>query len=296
MKRTIVNTYTAKYHWRPSSHDWINLRANLWMSDLDRSGGPSAVYAVSGDSAVKTWGGDISNIADLATGFGALIIETGLNFTHEDATADQRLFLGRRWEAAGPSGIRKTFGAYANVTAQLGDLVEVTGGLRYDYYDSRGKGYLASYPERSESKVSPNIGITVTPMPGVQLFALYKEGFRAPSLRETHWNYQDLLINNPNLLGEKARNIELGVNVLRDGVFRGDDSLRLKGVIFHNTYDDYIVRQSASTTSNYPYHWGNIDQAKFQGIEFSGSYDSGIWFVEAAVWTCRGFVPPPVLV
>lgn len=287
LSQTTIDTYTAKYQWRPSSHDWINLRANLWMSDLYRAGGLGGVLG-STDSAVRTWGGDIRNIADLATGLGALVIETGLNFTHEDSTTDQtQRFLSNgdflRWESAGPSGIRKTFGVYANVTAQISDRVEVTGGLRYDYYTSRGKGYLADYPERSESKLSPNLGVTFTPKPGVQLFVLYKEGFRAPSLRETHWNYQDLLINNPKLLGEKARNIELGVNVLRDGVFRSGDSLRLKGVIFQNNYDDYIVREPASTTSTYPYHWSNIDQAKFRGFEISGSYDSGIWFAEAAL-------------
>lgn len=284
LSQTTVDTYTAKYQWRPSSHDWIDLRANLWMSDLYRAGGLGGILGTS-DSAVRTWGGDIRNIADVTTGFGALVIETGLNFTHEDSTSGQWQSLGGRWESAGPSGVRKTFGAYANVTAQVSDRVEVTGGLRYDYYTSRGKGYLADYPDRSESKLSPNLGVTFTPTPGVQLFALYKEGFRAPSLRETHWNYQDLLINNPNLLGEKARTTELGVNMLRDGVFRGGDSLRLKGVFFQNKYDDYIVRESTGTRPGYqtPYHWGNIDQANFRGFELSGAYDSGIWFVEAAL-------------
>ena len=286
LSRTTVDTYTMKYRWQPAAYSWVDLRANLWMTDLDRVNGSFVAEGASigyGNSRVRTWGGDISNITTMDVGLVPLDIEVGLNFTREDASADQWLFNNIRWETPGPSGIRKTFGGYVNLRADVTDRIELRGGLRYDYYDSRGKGYLADYPDRSEGHLSPNAGITCTPYDGIQLFALYKEGLRAPSLRETHWNYQNLLVNNPDLEGEKAQDIELGLNVLREGVFLPEDNLRLKATLFRNRYRDYIVRASADPATAYPYQWTNIDRADYRGYEISGAYDAGAWFVEAAL-------------
>lgn len=283
LSQTTVDTYTMKYRWQPAAYSWVNLRANLWMTDLDRVNGSFAPgSAAYGNSQVRTWGGDISNTAAVDVGLVPLDIEVGMNFTREDASTDQWL-NGTRWETPGPSGIRKTFGGYVNLRADVTDRIELRGGLRYDYYESRGKGYLADYPDRSEGHLSPNAGITYTPYAGIQLFALYKEGLRPPSLRETHWNYQNLLVNNPDLQGEKAQDIELGLNVLREGVFLPGDNLRLKATLFRNRYRDYIVRASADPASTYPYQWTNIDRADYRGYEISGAYDAGGWFVEAAL-------------
>ena len=284
---TTVDTYTGKYRWQPSDNDLVDFRANLWFTDLDRVNNsfvPEGSNIGYGGSQIATWGADVANTAHLDTPLGGLRFDAGLGFSREDADAVQwEEWNGNRfvrWNTTGPSGMRNMVNAFATVEADVTDWMSVNGGLRYDYYDSEGKGYLAEYADKSESKLSPSVGVTFKPADGLQVFALYKEGFRAPTLRETHWNYQELLVNNPDLKGEKATDIEVGLNFMRDSVFRPGDNVRFKATYFDTHYDDYIVR--APVTTRQPYHWTNIEGADYKGFELSGRYDTGTWFVEAA--------------
>ena len=50
------------------------------------------------------------------------------------------------------------------------------------------------------------------------------------------------LVPKPNLRPESARNVEIGVNVLRDALLFSDDHLRLKVPRFDNHSTDYVIR------------------------------------------------------
>jgi len=47
---------------------------------------------------------------------------------------------------------------------------------------------------------------------------------------------------NPNLRPERALNVEIGVNVLRDALLFSDDHLRQKVLRFDNHNTDYVIR------------------------------------------------------
>lgn len=284
LTNTRVDTYTAKYRYEPADNPFVNVRANLWFTDLfsDRF-----LATVENPYGTRTFGGDIGNTAVVPTDFGELTLDTGLEFVREHAFAEQFPSLANRsngWETYGPSGVRLMTSAFTSASLEVTDWLTLGGGARYDRYNSEGEGYLANFPDSSGSRVSPNANITLTPIEGVQLYGLYSEGYRPPSLRESHWHYQGLLVNNPDLRPELAKNKEVGLNVLRDDVITSGDNLRFKASLFDNNYDDYIVR---GLTPNQPgggnqYYWDNIDSAVYQGFELSGGYDAREFFVEGS--------------
>lgn len=279
-----VDTYAANYRYTPADNDLVNFRANLWFTDLFSDRFLSTIQKPYG---TRTVGGDIGNTSTFDLGFGTLSVDNGAEFVREHATAEQfasSVSYSGGWETFGPSGVRLMASAYSNATFKPTDWAKISGGLRFDYYQSEGEGYLADYPDKSGSRASPNVALTLEPIDGVQLYAQYVEGFRPPSLRESHWHYQGLLVNNPNLEPEVSRNKEVGLNILRDDVLRDGDKLRFKASYFDNSYDDYIIRYLREYVSGRGnvYHWANIDGANYRGFELSGSYDARKFFVEAA--------------
>ncbi|MDA9405164.1 hypothetical protein XH79_41365 [Bradyrhizobium sp. CCBAU 45389] len=281
LSETRADTYTAKYKYEPSGNPYVNFRANLWLSDVasQRNG------LIAGPSSMTTLGGDVGNKSVFATPLGELTWDNGMEFTREHATAEQfasAITGSEGWETNGPSGVRLLTGTFTNASLKPISWLTLSGGLRYDYYNSEGEGYLTKFPARSGGRASPNAGITISPVDGIQFYGQYKEGYRPPSLRESHWHYQGLLWNNPDLQPETSRNYEGGLNVLRNDVIRAGDKLRLKLSYFDNHYDDYIVRFQTGTTGDHKYEWYNIDSANYRGFEISGGYDAGPLFVEGA--------------
>jgi hemoglobin/transferrin/lactoferrin receptor protein len=284
LTNTRVDTYTAKYRYQPADNPYVNARANLWFTDLfsDRFLG-----TVEYPYGTRTFGGDIGNTAIVTTDIGELTLDGGLEFVREHAFSEQfpsTISNSNGWETYGPSAVRLMTSAYTSASLKATDWLTLSGGARYDHYNSEGEGYLADFADSSGDRVSPNASITLTPMEGVQLYGLYSEGYRPPSLRESHWHYQGLLVNNPNLQPELAKNKEVGLNVLRDDVATSGDTLRFKASFFDNHYNDYIVR---GLMPNQPpngnrYYWDNIDSVLYQGFELSGGYDARTFFVEGA--------------
>ncbi|MDH4983708.1 TonB-dependent receptor [Hyphomicrobium sp. D-2] len=281
---TRVDTYAANYRYTPSDNDLVNFRANLWFTDLFSE---RFLATIDKPYGTRTVGGDIGNTSTFDLGFGALSVDAGAEFVREHATAEQfasTVTYSGGWETYGPSGTRLMASAYTSATFKPTDWAKFSGGVRYDYYQSEGEGYLAAYPDKSDSGISPNVSMTLEPTDGVQLYAQYVEGMRPPSLRETHWHYQGLLVNNPNLGPEYSRNKEVGLNILRDDVLIQGDKLRFKASYFDNSYDDYIIRYLRETVParGNVYHWANIEGATYRGFELSGAYDARKFFVEAA--------------
>lgn len=269
-----VDTYTAKYRHKPSDNPFVNFRANLWHSDVGRT-----TYGM------RTSGGDIGNVSTFSTPFGELSWDNGAEVVRENAQADQyptSVTGAGGWMTLGPTGERILNGAFSKATLKPVDWLTLSAGGRYDSYESKGSGYLVKYPEKSGSRASPNAEVVLTPFEGLQFYGQYKEGYRPPSLRESHWHYEGLLINNPNLQPEVSKNKEVGVNFLRGNVLTPGDKVRAKLSFFDNHYDDYIFRGLRSTRGGNVYHWFNMDAANYRGYEISGGYDAGVAFIEGA--------------
>ena len=289
LSHTKVDTYTAKYRYTPDDGGLLNFRANLSYSDLDVEHG----LGLNGnrDHTMRTINGDIGNTAVFDTRLGALTVDGGAEFVRENGSAVEFQgtvaypdgTYGYDWQSWNVPGRRNMYSGFASGKLDLTDWLAVGAGGRFDAYDSRGEGYASEFRERSGSRFSPNATVTVTPLTGFQLYAQYKEGHRPPTLRETYWRYGTTVTANENIKPERSQNHEIGLNVMRDDVFREGDKARFKAAYFFNRYKDYVVRTPADPLSPYGvYFFNNIDRADFEGIELSGGYDAGLFFVEAA--------------
>lgn len=283
LSRTRVDTYTARYRYDPTDNPFINLRANLWHTNLDheRDLGSSSNAR---NHSMATTGADISNRSILDTGFGRWTFDLGAEFRHENAWAAE-VFDRNRLESRGPNGVRTLTSGFGKTTFEPTDWLEVSAGGRLDHYSAEGKRIAAIHADRSQSRFSPNFGVVVKPFDGAQIFAQYKEGLRPPSLRELYWAFPTGSLRvNPDLQGEVSKNWEFGFNLMQEGLLADDDKLRFKAAYFRNRYDDFITFELVPGGNAFsgPFEFTNINKANYHGIELSGSYENGLFFAEGA--------------
>ena len=297
LSSTVVDTYTARYRWAPADNDLVDLRANIWATHIDEV----TWYAFPGPvlppyyyppesqrpNTTNTYGGDVSNVSRFDTRLGALKLDYGASYSLEDAQGSAYKGDGGTVQYS-LTGTRGVGGIYSNAELIATEWLKFNGGLRYDFFTTSDGSDPAHIPpgwgdiefkDKDGGRLNPTASVTITPWTGIQLYALYTEGMRPPSLRESAYS-ESFLFPNPDLVPEIARNWEFGLNVLKNDAFVGGDKLRLKVAYFDNNYEDYISRVPYERPTVASYTTRNIDQAMFSGIEVSGGYDAGFLFTE----------------
>lgn len=298
LSSTIVDTYTARYHWAPADNALIDFRANIWATHIDEVtwyAFPGVILPEWGiyphetqrPNTTTTYGGEVSNVSRFETRLGAAKVDYGASYSWEDA--DGSLYYGDSGNLLQQSltGTRGVGGIYANAELIATDWLTLNGGVRYDFYSTHDgsdpdlipDNWDVEFKDKSGGRLSPTASVIVSPWEGLQFYALYAEGMRPPSLRESAYS-ESFLFPNPDLEPEIARNWELGLNVLRSDLLVGGDKLRMKVSYFNNNYEDYISRVDHTEQTIAYYTTRNIDQAVFSGVEISGGYDAGFIFTE----------------
>jgi len=301
-----VDTYTARYRWNPAS-ELIDIRFNAWATDVKAttlSVGPAPNIPsrpLAHDtrfSETWTYGTDITNTSKFANVAGAFKFDYGASYTLED-TNGKPYISGRQFSnlpgvpLRQSTGTREIGSVFSNGEWEPTSWLKFNAGLRYDGFSiderggpvtSLGTNYVAVFADKSGGRLNPTAGVTLTPLDGLQFYALYAEGFRPPSLRETIGSDSGLAPN-PELEPETAKNWEFGINYLKDGLVARDDKVRMKAAYFINNYDNYISRVPNPKPANGApvFSVANIPQAMFKGFELSGSYSMGYFFAEAAL-------------
>ncbi|GBU16319.1 MULTISPECIES: TonB-dependent hemoglobin/transferrin/lactoferrin family receptor [Methylobacterium] len=206
-----------------------------------------------------------------------------------------------------PSGDRTLAGAFIQDEIRYASWLRVIGALRYDHYELSGGVYRAS-----GERVSPKITVGVSPLPGIEFYGTYAEGYRAPSITETlvqgvHPFPAFNILPNPGLRPEVAHNVEGGVNLKYDEVLRPGDAFRAKLAVFQNDVDNYINIQGVGPTYFVPaiagipasvcaripgrfpcvipvqsFQYVNVAQAELSGVELEGAYDWRGGFISLA--------------
>ncbi|MCE4222188.1 TonB-dependent hemoglobin/transferrin/lactoferrin family receptor [Methylobacterium sp. C25] len=212
-----------------------------------------------------------------------------------------------------PSGQRTLAGAFIQDEVRYSSWLRVIGALRYDHYDLSG-GTFRSIGDR----ISPKITVGVTPLPGIELYGTYAEGYRAPSITETlvqgiHPFPAFNILPNPTLRPEVAHNIEGGVNLKYGDIFTPGDTFRAKANVFQNEVDNFINISGVGPTYFVPaipgipasicaripgrfpcvipvqsFQYLNVAQAELSGVELEGAYDWGGGFVSVAATHTEG--------
>lgn len=283
-----TNTLSARYNWKPSGNDLIDLLLNSsYVSINENSLQSDSIQVIQRPTRSVNVGLSGSNTSRFATPLGGLALTYGGTYSRE-AVAPRSPSTNGSYIAM--SGTRDQWSVFGKGELSPLSWVKVHAGVQYMRFAVDDTSNYAGTTLRPASTgyrgdaVSPNAGITVTPMEGLQLFARYANGYRPPSIRESTWNSSGFLFN-PNLRPERASTWEIGANVLRSDVLQQGDKLRVKLAYFDNFYRDYLGRAygRVGTTWNYAYQVVNIDKVVMKGIELSGGYDARRYFVDLAL-------------
>jgi hemoglobin/transferrin/lactoferrin receptor protein len=301
-----VETYNVRYRYDPAS-DLIDFRANAFATDVESntvSVGPALYFPPfltpenrppAQDrrfSETWTYGVNASNTSRIDTGFGGLALDYGASYVLEDTDGQPYLSGRAYWNDIGvrlqPSvGTRELAGVFTRGEYTPFEWLKINAGLRYDHFSIEDKGPPSPYgdfADKDGGRLSPTIGLTLEPVKGLQFYGLYSEGYRPPSLRESIHS-DSTLAPNPLLRPEIARNWEFGTNVFMENALFDGDKAGVKATYFMNTYEDYISR--VTNPNGGPgrpfYSVANLDEAWFDGIELSGTYDTGRFFAEGTL-------------
>ncbi|WP_347974306.1 TonB-dependent receptor domain-containing protein [Foliimonas ilicis] len=278
-----LDTYAARYRWNPEN-DLLDVRFNISQTSMDEEN-PAGI----GDAGVigkwsRIFSADLSNTSRLDTVLGPAMLNYGGTYKHETtAPSDRTTSIG----SIARNGARSEGSAFVAGTLDPTDWLQLSAGARYHAYEARDKGNAAliSVVSPQANEWDYNIGASVTPIDGLQLFANYKNAARMPSLVES---ISTSLINvNPAIRPERSSNIQLGANLSMDNLVADGDSLKLKVGYFHNTVDDFLYRKSDRVEIIPGYFLtqlsiDNLEKAKFSGLEFSGQYDAGSFSAAAS--------------
>lgn len=304
-----TGNYTLSYTIHRPDLQWLDLSSKVYYSttqNRETAVTPDATYAALGvqqgdplSDKLSTVGFDIHNTSRFDTGPVSHELTYGGDsaWDHVSTYDDAGGFVA----ALTPSGDRRLSGAFIQDQVRYGDWLRVIGAVRYDDYSLNG-GTVNS----GGSHVSPKLQIGVTPIQGFEVYGLYAEGYRAPSITETliegvHPFPAFTILPNPNLTAEIGHNFEGGVNLKYDNVLQPGDKIRVKANVFSNVVDNYIDIEPVGDSYLVPYIPGlpvstcaaapylcfpitsyqyvNIAQAHFTGVELEGGYDWGAGFV-----------------
>ncbi|WP_131193764.1 TonB-dependent hemoglobin/transferrin/lactoferrin family receptor [Lichenihabitans psoromatis] len=303
-----AENYTIGYTFSRPEIQWLDFSAKAYSSatrNKETAVAPDATYQALGvqpgdplSDRVRTVGFDLNNTARFDTGPVHHALTVGGDSAWDHVRTDDQ--AGGYVGALTPSGTRRISGAFIQDEARYGGWLRVLGAARYDDYELNGGAYHSE-----GSRVSPKITVGVTPIRGIELYSTYAEGYRAPSITETlisgaHPFPAFNILPNPTLRPEVAHNVEGGVNVKYDDVFRDGDKVRGKLTVFSNDVSNYIDMETVGAPYLVPfipgapvslcasrpslcfpitsYQYLNIAKANLTGVEVEGGYDWGQGF------------------
>ncbi|ACK50880.1 TonB-dependent heme/hemoglobin receptor family protein [Methylocella silvestris BL2] len=304
-----TGNYTLGYTAARPDLPWLDFSAKAYYTTTKNQQtalAPDETYealgVVPGDplaDSMSTIGFDIHNTSRFDTG----PLSHELTYGGDSAWDHVNTFdnAGGFISALTPSGNRRLSGGFVQDQLRYGGWLRFVGALRYDDYSLTGDGVNSG-----GGHLSPKITISVTPVQGIELYGLYAEAYRAPSVTETfiegvHPFPAFNILPNPDLTPETGHNFEGGVNIKYDNILAQGDKLRIKANVFSNTVDNYIDFEPVGPSFLVPFIPGaptslcnvapflcfpitsfqyvNIAQAHLYGVELEGGYDWGGGFV-----------------
>jgi hemoglobin/transferrin/lactoferrin receptor protein len=290
LSKIALDQFTARYHWKPVDNNLIDFKANAWMSATDEVTSVAGITSEGIGGKSKNYGFEASNASRFDIASTPFTLRYGGSLKLEDAESDYRLKTGSQGlpYSIGPDGTRQIGTLFVNGKWEPLPWLAFDAGATYLTYNVENRAtpewsYRGKpYTPYEGSGVSPNFGVTVTPVEGWQLFGQYRTGVRPPSLRESVWTASNIRFN-PDIVAEKARNWEVGTNLLRNDLFVTGDKARLKFAYFNNVTADYIGRRWDTTKVSDQYlTLFNYDKVVMKGFELSGGYDVKKGFVDVA--------------
>ncbi|WP_274585665.1 TonB-dependent receptor [Neisseria leonii] len=305
-----TRTGLLKYRYTPLS-DLVDLRADLSYTDARQTflrGTNSSEDYVGRTTANPSWAFTLQNRSlfdlqgsDLILDYGGKTMRTRYrsNYSNKLLLAEGRqntdsLFADARWQpgkwtvSAGIGYQRYGIQGYLPPTDDNGAIVLPKGG--------------DIHFKRTEGRLNPRFGLAYQALDWLQIYTNIGRSSRSPNVQEFMYtnNVQGNPYSvNPYLKGETALNRDIGLNILKYGLLKPDDSLRLKAGYFDNRIKNFITQtqlyicgeDSLSRCSLDDYAGGSNriapvglflnlrDTVRQRGWEVEGGYDFGRGYI-----------------
>lgn len=240
------------------------------------------------------------------------IEDVGIVFTYGlEYFNDQQDGASASGDLAGvPDATQNNLGVFIQAEVSLaepfglpGEFLIIPGG-RFDYFGSSSD--IGN--DQTDSRFSPKIGVSYSPLDWLMLYGSYAEAFSAPNINDlyltgVHFEIPlgfttiiNRFVPNPDLKPQTAKTFEAGLGLQYDGLVFDGDYAEFKGGYFHTIADDLIsldVNQPAPFVDCNPFIPGNCDgtttvenvsRARLQGAELEAVYDTP-WVRTAVAWS-----------
>lgn len=285
-----LDSLTARYRWNPDANDLLNLRVDAFHSDMDnRINSTYFTYQTrqAGDiqfyGRTQRWGLTADNKSVFEGWLGTLALDYGLGIIRDDLGVPDGFedWIDPTNILAPRKGWREEYTGNLAAAWSPWHWLTLDAGLRFEKYRLHDENHDH---RASESGWSPLLTVTAEPWDGIQFYARHARTRRMPSAFEGLRGFS--LGNSATELGltsERTDNIELGFNLLRQGVFTDGDRLGVHVAWFDNQIDDYITRAWQGYVNSrgytvFTYDGINLDYAQMRGFEISAEYDARRWF------------------
>ena len=226
---------------------------------------------------------------------------TGGSFAAVDVVRSPADFLGRRSVL--------TLALFSQGQVAVSQDLDLALGVRLDHHRRGGAGTggtlcpqidFGRKRRQSETRLSPQLGLSYRPADGIAFRASAGRGFRAPSVSEIHTQAEAsgvLVCADPNLRSEHSWSYEAGVRQLLG------DRISTDGAIFWSEYENLVeARPDPLADSPVPVaRFRNLSKARVRGAELSTQvalpkgvhWRAGYTFLDAVEFLARDVVLPP---
>lgn len=304
-----LGTYTARYRWTPQDNNCVDLKIDAYLSAVEsRINVLDLVQSWDGSGSIrptvktfypffqwtdsKRWGARASNTSRFSTDVGDLLLRYGGAFVREDtglpSGVDRDYYA---WTLGGDTprqGRREEVSGFATVEWQPVKWITASASTRYSHFITLDNHFTrTSTFKRKDGGWSPLFSLMVEPRDGLQLYTKFGRAVRAPSIFESLTGssfYYSVEENQLKL--ERARNLEIGANFVKNDAWLSGDKLRIHAAYFDNHIDDYltragIARERPEMPGRYRESLGrvNLDYAEMRGLEASLNYDTGRFLI-----------------
>jgi hemoglobin/transferrin/lactoferrin receptor protein len=269
---TNQSTYTLNYAFAPPDTPWVDGRVTAYRTDSRVRENRRNAAPRNDITNWETLGFDLQNTSRANLGV-PVAFTYGGEFITEAVSGERN--GGARPEFPDAKG--RTGGGFVQAAIKALPWVTLTPAMRFDWY-YRSPDNPAVGPDLDEGKFSPSVSLAVEPAKWLNVYALYSQAFRAPSMEQLYVTGVhfpgNVFLANPNLKPEQAFNKEVGVKLKFDDVFQGGDQAVARLTVFRTDYNDFIEQIVGPVTTQSV----NVNKAYVQGVEFESGYQSGNWF------------------
>ncbi|MGR5219177.1 TonB-dependent hemoglobin/transferrin/lactoferrin family receptor [Vibrio parahaemolyticus] len=170
-----------------------------------------------------------------------------------------------------PDATTQKFGGFVHDQMfLLDDQLVLNAGIRYDYFNTDPKtndGYDKQQPSSRNDAFTGKLGAVYHLNDQYSVFGQISQGFKAPTVQQLYYFYDQGAIfePNPNLKAERSISYETGLR-------SQTDAAKYEIVGFFNQYRDFITTQKVGTSEGKDvYSPTNLDQVEIKGLEFSST-------------------------